>query len=130
MDPDNAILSTNGIGFKDYNHSIVNTVRENNQLIDPGQVERDECKLPTTPGMYYIWIFVSYDTAEEMDLQIEVAGTTIAQQSFPSTTRYASLGTNYYKSGSLQETVEFTYETGTQLPRIIRTAILKTSDTE
>lgn len=124
------MLSTNGIGFKDYNHLITNTERSNATLVDPGQVERDSCTLPTGTGMYYIWIFVAYDTAEEMDLQIEVASTTIAQQSFPSTTKYASLGTNYYKSGSSGEIVEFTYETGTQFPRIIRTAILKTSDTE
>ena len=130
MDPTNALLSTNGVGFKDYNHKVIHTERSNATLVDPGQVERTTIRLPAGKGMYYIWIFVSYDTAEEMDLQIQVSSTTIAQQSFPSTTKYASLGTNYYKSATLAEIVEFTYATSTQFPRIIRTAILKTGDVE
>lgn len=127
IDPANPLLSSGAIGFRQYSHIIGHTDNPATSVLNPSQVTRTY--LPTGKGTYMLWMYVEYDTARAVDLTISISGVaTLATVMFPSSTKYANVFANYTKTSSLGQEVLWTYTTSPDLPRIIRTAIVKTGD--
>lgn len=127
VDPANPILASGAVGFVEYSHLIEHNDLPVTSITNPGQVRRTY--LPSGKGTYILWIYVEYDSAREVDLAINNSGSyDLAAMSFPATTKFCSLSATYAKTTTAGEEIVWSYTTSPDLPRIIRTAIIKTGD--